>query len=188
MSKVELNIVALANSESKPGNYTLILEEERGKRRLPIVIGSFEAQSLAIVLEKMQTRRPLTHDLFKNTLSSLGIDLKEVVISQLVEGIFHALLVCVKENGELVEIDARSSDAIALAVRFHCPIYARNSVIEAAGVVSEERRRLTPRMKRGLDGYSEEELENLLEKVLEKEDYENAARIRDAIKRKREDN
>ncbi|MEL6945252.1 MAG: bifunctional nuclease family protein, partial [Bacteroidota bacterium] len=123
MKEIELNIIALANAESSPGNYALILEEHKGFRRLPIIIGAFEAQAIAVSLERMQPNRPLTHDLFKNTLDEAGISIHKVLISALKEGVFHALIIGVKANGTLLEVDARTSDAIALAVRYGCPIF-----------------------------------------------------------------
>ena len=123
MKKLELNIIALANSESSKGNYSLILEESKGFRRLPIVIGAFEAQAIAISLERMQPNRPLTHDLFKNTLELSGVVLTEIIISELKGGVFYAKLMGKKADGTPLEVDARSSDAIAMAVRFGCPIY-----------------------------------------------------------------
>lgn len=155
----------------------VVLGERRGQRRLPIVIGSFEAQAIAVAMERMVPNRPLTHDLFKNTLDTFNIYMKEVVINNLLDGIFYARLVCVKD-GETFEIDSRTSDAIAMAVRFGCPIYTYDFILEAAGVVLEEaeeggmiaNRRPTPMTSNeveSLDQFSEELLQRKLQEVLE---------------------
>jgi len=184
MKKVELNIIALANSESSKGNYSLILEEQKGFRRLPIIIGPFEAQAIAIYLEKMQPNRPLTHDLFKNTLESSGVKILEVYISALNDGIFHAKLIGRKQDGNAFEVDARTSDAIAMAVRFSCPIYTTEEVMMTAGIVLESPSKAFTNKRGSLSDYSREELEQLLKQVLAKEDYESASKIRDAIDKK----
>jgi len=192
MKRIELDIVALSHSMTQSHNYAVVLGERRGQRRLPIVIGSFEAQAIAVAMERMVPNRPLTHDLFKSTLDTFGIQLKEVVINNLLDGIFYARLVCMK-NGELFEIDSRTSDAIAMAVRFECPIYTYDFILEAAGVVLEETDESgvvgTPRMPANLDSdtletYSMEALKRRLSEVLEAEDYESAAKIRDELKRR----
>lgn len=188
MKKVELNIIALANSESQPGNFALVLEEQVGFRRLPIIIGPFEAQAIAISLERMQPNRPLTHDLFKNTLEIAGIEITEVIISELVEGTFHALLIGKKADGSALKVDARSSDAIAIAVRFGCPIFTTEAIMEAAGVVLDSPSKAFTNKRGKLLDYTLDELEKLLEQVLAKEDYESASKIRDAIDRKKGDN
>ena len=137
MEKIKLEIVGLSYSQTQTGAYALVLGEEDGKRRLPIIIGGFEAQAIAIELEKMQPSRPLTHDLFKTFAENFDIGVKEVIIYNLVEGIFYAKLVC--NNGEKeVEIDTRTSDAIALAVRFECPIYTYEFILSSSGIVLEE--------------------------------------------------
>ena len=137
MKKIELDIVALSHSVTQSHNYAVVLGEQEGSRRLPIVIGGFEAQAIAVAMERMSPNRPLTHDLFKNTLETFNIDLKEVVINNLLDGIFYARLICLKD-GELIEIDSRTSDALALAVRFDCPIYTYEFILDAAGVVLED--------------------------------------------------
>ena len=185
MKKVELNIIALANSESSQGNFALVLEELKGFRRLPIIIGAFEAQAIAVSLENMKPNRPLTHDLFKNTLELSGILLTEVIISELVAGVFHALLIGKKEDGTPLRVDARSSDAIALAVRFGCPIYTTETIMQQAGVVLDSPSKAFTNKRGSLSEYSLEELQQLLEQVLAKEDYESASKIRDAIKGKK---
>ena len=187
MKNIELNIIALANSESSKGNYALILEEQKGFRRLPIIIGAFEAQAIAVSLEKMQPNRPLTHDLFKNTLDISGITITEVIISELVGNTFHATLIGKKADGSPLKVDARSSDAIALAVRFGCPIYTTEVILEEAGVVLDSPSKAFTNKRGKLSEYSVEELEQLLAQVLAKEDYESASKIRDALKNKSKD-
>lgn len=196
MKKIELDIVALSHSVTQSHNYAVVLGEMGGVRRLPIVIGSFEAQAIAVAMERMTPNRPLTHDLFKNVLDTFSIQLKEVIISNLLDGVFHARLVCLKD-GDLYEIDARTSDALALAVRFECPIYTFEFILDAAGVSLEEevheqaqepqreRRKRTSSFKNSaLSAYSIEDLNKMLEEVLSEEDYERAAQIRDEIKRR----
>ncbi len=184
MKKVELNIIALANSESSKGNFSLILEEQKGFRRLPITIGPFEAQAIAIYLEKMQPNRPLTHDLFKNTLEESNVKVTEVIIAKLLDGVFHAKLIGKKQDGTAFEVDARSSDAIAMAVRFSCPIYTTEEIMQSAGVVLDSPSKAFTNKRGSLSEYSLEELEQLLKQVLAKEDYESASKIRDAIEKK----
>lgn len=186
IKKIELNIIALANSSSSKGNYALILEEQKGFRRLTIIIGAFEAQSIAISLERMQPKRPLTHDLFKNTLDEAGVIIKEVVINALIDDAFHALLIGTKADGSPLQIDARSSDALALAVRFGCPIYTTEAIMQEVGLTLDSPSKAFTGKRGTLSDYSEEELEQLLKQVLAKEDYESATKIRDAIRKKRQ--
>lgn len=198
MKKIELDIVALSHSVTQSHNYAVVLGEQHGTRRLPIVIGGFEAQAIAVAMERMTPNRPLTHDLFKNTLETFSVDLKEVIINNLLDGIFYARLIC-ERNGEIVEIDSRTSDALAMAVRFNCPIYTYEFILDAAGVVLEETEgstaagkaagRQRKRAPKGatLTSYSVEELNRLLDDVLGKEDYEQAAKIRDEINRRKEE-
>lgn len=195
MKRIEMSIVALSHSVTQSHNYAVVLGEKDGKRRLPIVIGGFEAQAIAVALEKMTPNRPLTHDLFKSTLETFGVKLQQVVISNLLDGIFYAQMICEKD-GEIIEIDSRTSDAIAMAVRYDCPIYTFEFIMEAAGVIlddegskkpektkasSAERKRKGPKTIQEMD---KQELESLLSKVLEKEDYEKAAEIRDELNRR----
>lgn len=190
MKKVELEIVALSHSVTNSHNYAVVLGEVEGQRRLPIIIGGFEAQAIAVAMEGMEPNRPLTHDLFRNTLDAFQVDLKEVVINNLLDGIFYARMVCFKE-GELIEIDARTSDAIAMAVRFNCPIYSYEFIMDQAGVkldeidAEDEPQRKKPKAptkkKESIKELSLEALEKLLQKVLAQEDYEKAAKIRDEI-------
>jgi len=196
MKKIELDIVALSHSVTQSHNYAVVLGEQEGTRRLPIVIGSFEAQAIAVAMERMTPNRPLTHDLFKNTLETFNIELKEVVINNLLDGIFYARLVCIKE-GEIFEIDSRTSDALAMAVRFNCPIYTYEFILDAAGIVLEETEEGAaaeketpvassgPEKEASLSSYSVEGLQKLLEEVLASEDYERAAEIRDEINRRK---
>ncbi len=197
MRKIGLDIVTLSHSVTQSNNYAVILGEQNGDRRLPIVIGSFEAQAIAVALEQMVPSRPLTHDLFKNTLETFNIDLKEIIINNLMDGIFYAKLICIKD-GEVLEIDSRTSDALALAVRFECPIYTYEFILESAGILIDEveadneeqepapkPHRPARKDKDSLSSYSEDALGKLLEEVLANEDYERAAQIRDEMNRRK---
>lgn len=191
-----MDIVALSHSVTQSHNYAVVLGEVEGNRRLPIVIGGFEAQSIAVAMEQMSPNRPLTHDLFKNTLEHFDIDLQEVIISNLLDGIFYAKLVCMKD-GEGCEIDSRTSDAIAMAVRFECPIYTYDFIMESAGVelsdTDEDDSSVTlPDTSAKASGatekyekMSEESLNKLLDDFLANEDYEKAAKIRDELLRRK---
>ena len=191
MKKIELDIVALSHSVTQSHNYAVVLGEQNGSRRLPIVIGGFEAQAIAVAMERMTPNRPLTHDLFKNALETLEVDLKEVVINNLLDGIFYARLICIRD-GEIIEIDSRTSDALAMAVRFNCPIYTYEFILDAAGVVLEDNEEPRPTKKRtkkpksnSITSLPMEDLQQLLDDVLSKEDYEQAARIRDEINKRK---
>ncbi len=194
MEKIKLNIVALSHSVTHSHNYAIILGVDGGTKRLPIVIGGFEAQAIAVALENMVPNRPLTHDLFKNTLQAFNINIKEVIINQLMEGIFYSVLVCEKD-GELYNIDSRTSDAIAMAVRFNAPIYTYNSIIEIAGVEmdegpehrAEERKveKQTKTKTHSLEDLDDKALNALLKKAIEREDYEKAAKIRDELNKRK---
>ncbi|HKK89240.1 MAG TPA: bifunctional nuclease domain-containing protein [Saprospiraceae bacterium] len=195
MKKIEIEIVSITHSIAQSHNYAVLLSEVNGKRRLPVVIGGFEAQAIVVAQERLKPNRPLTHDLFKNTLTYFDINLKEVVINNLVDGIFYAVLVCEKE-GELYEIDSRTSDALALAVRFDCPIFTYEFILDQAGIMLEElpeeeqekeQQKAQPRKKGGrkkIENLTREELEKMLDEVLDKENYEKAASIRDELKRR----
>lgn len=191
MRRIELEIVALSHSTTQSHNYAVVLGEKRGKRRLPIVIGSFEAQAIAVALEQMTPNRPLTHDLFKNALDTFQVKLKEVIINNLLDGIFYARLVCMKD-GELFEIDSRTSDAIAMAVRYDCPIFTYDFILEAAGVVLDEQEGsfssvsvTTPSLDdSSYENWPADSLKNRLQEALDSEDYETAARVRDELKRR----
>ena len=198
MNKIELDIVALTHTATQTQNYAIVLGEKKGNRRLPIIIGAFEAQAIALAMENMSPGRPLTHDLMKNVLGIFQVNLKEIVINNLLEGIFYAKLVC-DHKGKEIEIDARSSDAIAMAVRFNCPIYTFEFILESAGIDTEDENDDTSiELPDGESNkteiiYSSEEnlgfkkmdlkeLKSRLQKALEKEDYLTAAKIRDEIK------
>jgi bifunctional DNase/RNase len=182
------------SSGQSNGSYTLILGEEEGRRKLPIIIGSFEAQAIAIEIEKIVPFRPMTHDLFMAFCKTFNIIISEVEIYNLVDGVFHAKLVCEME-GEVKEIDARTSDSIALAVRFKCPIYTYEDIMETAGVVFsddveaeavEQQARQKSKPVNDFESMSVDQLNKLLEESLQVEDYGKAAQIRDEIsKRKR---
>jgi uncharacterized protein len=192
MRRIELDIVALSHSMTQSHNYAVVLGERRGQRRLPIVIGSFEAQAIAVAMERMIPNRPLTHDLFKSTLDTFGVQLKEVVINNLLDGIFYARLVCTNKMGELSEIDSRTSDAIAMAVRFECPIFTYDFILETAGVIMEDGEggigTTVPATayvdSNALETYPADVLQRHLQEVLEAEDYETAAKIRDELRRR----
>ena len=196
MKKIELEIVALSHSITTSSSYAVVLGEMNGLRRLPIVIGSFEAQAIAVALEKMQPSRPLTHDLLKNFMGAFGVELQEILISDLQEGIFYSKLVCYTEN-DTIEIDSRTSDAIALAVRFGCPIYIYDNILENSGILIDEQETEKQKIEtiaveetektydNDLRNMSLPELQNFLEIILEKEDYLKAISIRDEINRRR---
>lgn len=199
MKKIELEIVALSHSITQTHSYAVVLGEVNGLRRLPIVIGGFEAQAIAVALEKMQPSRPLTHDLMKNFMNSFAIDLHEIIICDLQEGIFYSKLLCSTEN-DTVEIDSRTSDAIALAVRFGCPIYTYENILDSAGILMEDTAATGKKKKtkqeaivqdekaggtEDLKTMTLEELNALLNEVLEGEDYIRAIAIRDEINSRR---
>lgn len=191
MKKIELEIVALSHSITQTHSYAVVLGEVNGLRRLPIVIGGFEAQAIAVALEKMHPSRPLTHDLMKNFMNAFNIDLQEIVICDLQEGIFYSKLICVSEH-DTVEIDSRTSDALALAVRFGCPIYTYDNILESAGILMEDpsgkkkqpREAVAAESSAGTDDLKTltlDELNTLLNEVLDMEDYIRAIAIRDEI-------
>ncbi|MEI2759520.1 MAG: bifunctional nuclease family protein [Bacteroidia bacterium] len=204
MKKIRLDIFGLSYSQAQSGAYALVLNEQGGTRRLPIIIGGYEAQAIAVELENMTPSRPLTHDLFKNFSISFGIHINEVTIYNLKEGVFYSKIVC--SNGEKqLEIDARTSDAIALAVRFNCPIYTFDFILSQAGVeiegelnVSDEPNEITkpektfpPQRKKpktlALNDFSHlstEELNEALINAIDNEDYEAASKIRDELTRR----
>ena len=190
MKKVRLDIMALSHSVTQSHNYAVVLGEENGNRRLPIVIGGFEAQAIAVALENMTPNRPLTHDLFKNTLDAFDINLKEVVINNLLDGIFYAQLIC-EMDGNVMQIDARTSDAISMAVRYGCPIYTFDFIMESAGGIlddeeqQKEKKKASKPAAASIEEMSIANLEKLLDEALHKEEYEKAAQIRDIINSKK---
>jgi bifunctional DNase/RNase len=189
VKKVKLEIVGLSYSQTQTGAYALVLGEAKGKRRLPIIIGGFEAQAIAIELEKMTPSRPLTHDLFKTFAEGFNISVSEVIIYNLVEGIFFAKLIC-NDGEKNVEIDARTSDAIALAVRFTCPINTYEFILSQAGIILDDEALAavseSPESRVEIEETdylkkSTEELKQMLETALSEEDYEKASNIRDEL-------
>ena len=193
MKKIELEIVALSHSITQTHSYAVVLGELNGLRKLPIVIGGFEEQAIAVALERMNPGRPLTHDLMKNFMMAFDVELHEIVINDLQEGIFFSKLVCSSQN-DTIEIDSRTSDALALAVRFGCPIYTYEDILEKAGGLLEDEGKKEgieavgatvqedPTGKENLKDLNLEELNKLLKDVLEHEDYIRAIAIRDEIK------
>ena len=198
MDKIKLNVLGISYSQTQSGAYALVLTEENGDRRIPIIVGGFEAQSIAIQLEGLHPPRPLTHDLFLNFAKSFSIKLIEVNIYKLEEGVFYSKLTC--DNGKKkLDIDARTSDAIALALRFKCPIYTTDEIMNRSGIVidfdkepktventfseSEPEKEETP-SRSELKNYDLEELNKLLGEAISNEDYEKASEIRDEIKRR----
>jgi bifunctional DNase/RNase len=200
MQKIELEIVALSHSMAQTHSYVVVLGEVNGLRRLPIIIGGAEAQAIAVALEDMKPVRPLTHDLTKNLMNAFEIDLLEILINDLQEGIFYSKLVCSSQH-DTVEIDSRTSDAIAMAVRFGGPIYTFEHILETATSTTEEQSSKTkdkvavkkkepvkekPAGSEELRNMSLEELQHHLNEVLEQEDYMRAIAIRDEINRRKD--
>jgi bifunctional DNase/RNase len=200
VEKIQLEILGLSSSQSQSGSFALVLGETQGNRRLPIIIGMFEAQAIAIEIEKIIPNRPMTHDLFKSFGHSFNYTIKEIVISDLKEGVFFAKIIC-ENDSKTVEIDARPSDAIAIGLRFNAPIYTYEKIMTDAGIIlteesEEEASDLTaditkdkPKQKstsksKPLKDYSYDKLKELLNEALEKEDYEQAAKIRDELNRR----
>lgn len=193
--KIKLNILGLSYSQTQSGAYALVLAEEEGERRIPIIIGGVEAQSIAIKLEGLEPPRPLTHDLFLSFAKAFEVQPIEVVIYKLEEGIFYSELVCVKGE-DIVRIDSRTSDAVALALRFNCPIYTYEDILAKAGIVldfgdTKESTKTTPPRPAGtphsgspLANKSLEELQTMLDQAVGEENYEKASEIRDEIKRR----
>lgn len=191
MDKIKLEILGMSYSQSQSGAYALILGETDGKRRLPIIIGGFEAQAIAIELEKMKPARPLTHDLLKRVADAYSIRINEVIINKFFEGVFYAQLIC--DNGkQVMEIDSRTSDAVALALRFNCPIFTYESIMSQAGIIvpenkeekTEDEELPAENSENPYDQYNIEELNEMIQKAIELEEYEKASKIRDEIKRR----
>lgn len=198
MNKLGLEIIGLSYSQTQSGAYALVLGEKDGKRRLPIIIGGFEAQAIAIELENMTPSRPLTHDLFKTFASTFEINIKEIIIYNLVEGIFFAKLVC-EQNGKTVEIDARTSDSIALAVRFNCPVSTYEFILSSAGIILDDENAELVETELSNEEVTEfiqddpndvtkkslSDLEQMLDEAIRNEDYERASLLRDEINKKK---
>lgn len=198
MQKIKLNILGLSVSQSQSGAYALVLAEENGDRRIPIIIGPIEAQSIAIQLEGLKPPRPLTHDLFKHLATAFEIKVTEVIIYKLEEGIFYSELVCMRNEKQII-IDSRTSDAVALSLRFDCPIYTTNEILQRAGIVIEFENEHTQeewhqplsdepiRGKHEYEKYTSAELKQMLSNAIHAEDYEKASAIRDEINRRKKE-
>lgn len=202
MNKILLEIIVLTQSLAQNQSYTIVLGEMKGNRRLPIVIGNTEAKAIAVAMENMSPPRPLTHDLMKNILDSFDVIIKEIIIYHLMDGIFYSKIVCIKDQEE-ISIDSRPSDAIALAVRFGCPIYTNTNIMESAGIYLDESAAdenedtnedaetniLQPdeQLQSGFSILTNHELEKELDDALNDEDYERAARVRDELNKRRRD-
>ncbi len=203
MSKIKLNVLGISYSQTQTGAYALVLAEENGKRRIPIIVGGFEAQAIAIQLEGLKPPRPLTHDLFLNFARTFKINLLEVTVYKLEEGVFYSKLTC--DNGrQIIEIDARTSDAIALALRFKCPIYTTEEIMRKSGIIldfekeahSQSSSKSDPVARKlhikedkpseELSKISSQELKALLDEAIKEENYERASIIRDEINRRKD--
>jgi bifunctional DNase/RNase len=189
-NRVKLRVMGLTYSQTQTGSYALVLAEDAGKKRIPIMIGAFEAQAIALHLEELQPPRPLTHDLFRSFSMAFGVELMEVFINKLEEGIFYSELLFSSEKEE-VRIDSRTSDAVALALRFKCPIYTTQEIIDKAGIILEDKATEQEEDFLGtevedetLEDRTMEELEILLDEAVSNEDYELASEIRDEMKRR----
>lgn len=199
MEKIKLEILGLSSSQSQSGSFALVLGEVAGNRRLPIIIGMFEAQAIAIEIEKIIPNRPMTHDLFKSFANSFNFNIKEIIISDLKEGVFFAKIVC-DDGVKSVEIDGRPSDAIAIGLRFNAPIFTYDAIMTEAGITltdeTEEEELSTAKatttssessdkpLTERLKDYTTEKLKKMLDKALEEEDYERAAKIRDEMNKR----
>ena len=200
MDKLRLEILGLSSSQSQSGSFALVLGEKPGKRRLPIIIGMFEAQAIAIEIEKIIPNRPMTHDLFKSFAGNFNFSIKEIIISDLKEGVFFAKIICENDN-KFIEIDSRPSDAIAIGLRFNAPIYTYEAILSEAGIELSEEEEEEPDIQKELEqiqpkkekptASSEklkdagmDKLKEMLDKAIEQEDYEKAAKIRDEINKR----
>jgi len=196
MHKIRLNILGLSVSQTQSGAYALVLAEENGERRIPIIIGPVEAQAIAIQLEGLKPPRPLTHDLIKNMAMAFDIALIEVTIYKLEEGIFYSELLC-EMNGKEINIDSRTSDAVALALRFRCPIYTTEEILKKSGIILDLENEDSPvRNISDKDDftdsdvstyaqYSAKELNEMINEAIQHEDYEKASIIRDELKKRK---
>lgn len=204
MNKVKLNVLGISYSQTQTGAYALVLAEENGRRRIPIIVGGFEAQAIAIQLEGLKPPRPLTHDLFLNFAHTFNIDLLEITVYKLEEGVFYSKLTC--DNGQrIIEIDARTSDAIALALRFKCPIYTTEEILKKAGIILDFEKEAAvqtggdpaatpksihvqdPSFADDLRKSNLQELQELLNDAIMEENYEKASQIRDEINRRKKE-
>jgi bifunctional DNase/RNase len=195
MKRVKLKVLGISFSQTQSGAYALVLIEEKGERRIPIIIGGFEAQAIVIKLENLEPPRPLTHDLFKSFADEFNISVSEVFIYKLEEGVFYSTLVC--NNGvKEYSIDSRTSDAVALALRFNCPIYITEDILDKAGIiinpdepaanaVQHDEETLFEPGRSKYDSYSDEELYRMIDEAIKTEDYERAASIRDEIEKRK---
>lgn len=204
MNKIKLNVLGISYSQTQSGAYALVLNEEEGERRIPIIVGGFEAQSIAIQLEGLNPPRPLTHDLFFNFANAFSINLQEIIIHKLEEGVFHSKLIC--NNGkEDITIDSRTSDAVALALRFKAPIYTTEEILSKAGIVMDtdtdettpaaEDKTQSPQESSRQSSYktsggeltdlTDEELQSMLQEAVSNENYEKASEIRDELNRRK---
>tara|TARA_B100001245_G_C22811041_1_gene390575 strand:+ start:325 stop:900 length:576 start_codon:yes stop_codon:yes gene_type:complete len=186
-NKVKLEILGLSSGKSDSGSFALVLGESEGKRRLPIIVGIFEAQAIAMEMEEIVPNRPMTHDLFKSFSSKFNFEVKEIFISDIKEGVFFSKIICSNSKKEIV-IDSRPSDAIAIAIRFKADIFVSERVLDEAGIILEDESNHekvgVSSSKKNYEDMSIKELNNLLEKSISSENYENAAKIRDEIKKR----
>lgn len=194
MQKVRLDVIGVTYTQSQSGAYILFLQEAEGDRGLPITIGGLEAQAIAIAMEQVRPPRPLTHDLFKNFADFFEITVKEVFINKYQDGIFYSNLICVSKDKELV-IDSRTSDAVALAVRFNCPVYTTEDIMSRVGdtkwsgnLKRRSRKREAEEKSDDLKAYTAEELDSMLQDSIDNEEFEKASQIRDEINRRKEEN
>ena len=194
MKRVKLKVMGISYSQTQSGAYALILIEDKGERRIPIIIGGFEAQAIVIKLENLDPPRPLTHDLFKKFADEFKISIVEVMISRLEEGVFYSKLICTNGVKEY-SIDSRTSDAVALALRFDCPIYITEDILEKAGitinpsdsevVTANETDSFFEHETSKYESFSDEELFKLIDESVKTEDYERAAAVRDEIEKRK---
>ncbi len=193
MQLIQLDIVGLSYSQTQTGAYALVLGELTGNRRLPIIIGNFEAKAIAVALEsEIKTERPITHDLFTTFCKGYNIRVQKVIISSIKDGIFSSIIYCVDNNGKEIELDARTSDAVAIAVRFNAPIFTYLAIMEDAGIIldkditpSVETKKVSfPEIESEFASLSLNELEEAIDKAVSEEDYERASKIRDEINKR----
>jgi len=196
VDKIKLEILGLSSSQSQTGSFALVLGETKGKRRLPIIIGMFEAQAIAIEIEKIMPNRPMTHDLFKSFAHDFNYTVKEIIISDLKEGVFFAKIVCESQD-KIIEVDARPSDAIAIGLRFKASIFTYETILAEAGIefsgeeeddIGELKAELIPEKRlskdkktKSLGDFTVDKLNELLKSAIDNEDYEKAAKIRDEL-------